>query len=387
MKIGPLLKKLGIRFLILFLLFLGAMSIVNCSGQRSLRAELRRWEQAGLMLDVERDADDPAWRAAEAAYVELIDSEALEMLVDGPLREAAQRGEALRVTAELRQRIADAAAAPGPVPVPQADDPEAQMAYRLHALGLGRAFARVLDGAARTQAAEGDATAAAATLRAMIALGERVGADATLAAHQARLRIDEITLDALHAIHADPGFDILAALRADLEAVDHAGAFADMLRGEARLMFAWMRQQQDVLITRGWWQHDVRYMLEQQRALIEPLQSGTPLREIEIVTDEDAHPWWAQSVDIALPMLENARVSTIRAAARRNQALVAARLRDHRRATGAYPATLDAVLPAGGDAALLDPHTGEPFRYERTDGGFVLTSDVEGEPIRWGWER
>ncbi|MCK4872452.1 MAG: hypothetical protein KAS72_06980 [Phycisphaerales bacterium] len=65
--------------------------------------------------------------------------------------------------------------------------------------------------------------------------------------------------------------------------------------------------------------------------------------------------------------------------ARIAQALAAMELRSIREHTGSYPDTYDAAI---------DPFTGQPMEYERTEHGFVLRSagtTWDDKPIQWQW--
>ncbi len=384
MKIGTLLRKLAIRFVVLLVLFLGVMSIINCSGHRSLRAELAQWEQAGLLLEPER-GDGRAWREAEAAYATL-SRQAVQLLNEGPDEDAELRQLALDETAEARAAIAEAVGETGTLPIDADAAFDEQVEQRLQRLAYVRQFTGLLDGAARTYAAQGRPHDAAAALQTLGRLSAYVGRDASLVAHLVRLAMDAQLLASMHAVYADARLHPPDGLPAALAATDYARRFNDMLRGEAAMVPAFIDSEQQARVARGWWQHDQRYTLEHKRALIHAIGQGTPLRELAIPTDDD-HPWWSRSAGVILPAIDDAREQTLRVAAKRGQALVALRLREHRRETGAYPDSLAAALGDEPDATLLDPFTGQAFDYQRHGEGFVLTATTgDGEAVTWRWD-
>jgi len=55
-------------------------------------------------------------------------------------------------------------------------------------------------------------------------------------------------------------------------------------------------------------------------------------------------------------------------------ARLAVALEQYRRKNGGFPARLQDVVPQGGDLDVLDPFTGQPLRYMRTDAGYLLYS-------------
>ena len=75
------------------------------------------------------------------------------------------------------------------------------------------------------------------------------------------------------------------------------------------------------------------------------------------------------------PAVPQARLAETRGTARYRLVLIGFALTVHQREHGEFPETLDALVPDPLDDLPLDPHTGQPFIYQRTDdGGFRLYS-------------
>ena len=72
--------------------------------------------------------------------------------------------------------------------------------------------------------------------------------------------------------------------------------------------------------------------------------------------------------------LGRSRIVDAEREARLQQALIALALRDHRKTCGAYPQTLDALVPEYLEAVPPDPLTGTAFVYQSDEDGFTLYS-------------
>ena len=114
---------------------------------------------------------------------------------------------------------------------------------------------------------------------------------------------------------------------------------------------------------------------------LDRLDQGLPFLEIP---NHEKPSRFALFSTITLPAVSSAidNFSTIEA--RRRMAEIAVRLRKHKQEFGSYPETLSVLAEIP-----VDPFAGEPFLYQRDDGGFVLQSAgaIKDEPITWRWSQ
>ncbi|MGD9857947.1 MAG: hypothetical protein AB7U20_23630 [Planctomycetaceae bacterium] len=105
--------------------------------------------------------------------------------------------------------------------------------------------------------------------------------------------------------------------------------------------------------------------------------------------EQDAH-WWLQFalhsrsavsewigdvlVRLLWPVLEQAAVAQDRRTIRLALCDIGYALAEFRAGQGRFPEALDDLVPAFIEAVPLDPYTGAPYRYQLTDGGFLLHS-------------
>ncbi|MFN9974305.1 MAG: hypothetical protein ACK58T_30845, partial [Phycisphaerae bacterium] len=77
---------------------------------------------------------------------------------------------------------------------------------------------------------------------------------------------------------------------------------------------------------------------------------------------------------VLMPAISNAAQAGRRAAEARDATLVMIALEIHRRATGTYPASLDALVPSLLPAVPPDGADGKPLRYARRGESYILYS-------------
>ncbi len=93
---------------------------------------------------------------------------------------------------------------------------------------------------------------------------------------------------------------------------------------------------------------------------------------------------WRILADIMVPALLRSTVAFERMIAQADGARLAIALRQYGAAHGAYPETLDALVPEHIEALPEDPFSGEDFQYAREGEGFVVHSVGEGGKNRGG---
>lgn len=103
---------------------------------------------------------------------------------------------------------------------------------------------------------------------------------------------------------------------------------------------------------------------------------------------------------LVIPALASTEAKAAKIQTTAQLAITVCALERHRLAHGSYPETLDQLVPAFLPEPPLDPMTGQPFHYRRTDDGWFLLYSVgedgkddggvfraeKGEPIKdWPW--
>jgi len=103
---------------------------------------------------------------------------------------------------------------------------------------------------------------------------------------------------------------------------------------------------------------------------------------------------------MVLPAVARAETRAARVQTMNYMTITVCGLERFRLAHGSYPETLDALVPASMPKPLLDPMTGKPFHYQRTNDGWFLLYSIgddgkddggvfrtkQGDPIKdWPW--
>jgi len=132
---------------------------------------------------------------------------------------------------------------------------------------------------------------------------------------------------------------------------------------------------------RLWFKRDLAFLLKSYQVYLDRLDQGLPFLEIP---NHKKPPKFTPFSTITLPALCTAIDKFPTIEARRRMAEIAVRLRKHKQEFGSYPETLSVLAEMP-----VDPFAGEPFLYQRDDGGFVLQSAgaIKDEPITWRWSQ
>jgi len=250
---------------------------------------------------------------------------------------------------------------------------DAPLEYLTHA----RTLTHILVADMQRQAAQEDHAAAMVRLEAVMGLADHVTADSVLLAHIFSDAIEQIGMDRFIEAYQDQ-IDLPTEARGHFERRSASARIRDTLLVEGTFAKHWIIDRGNTPMPELFHKREAQEMLLLILEILEDIEK--PWLEQRVEARMGDVPLWAFSLSLVLRSYDRFIARSLQVERQRLSLLAAIDLRQYRAVHGEYPHPDAWEMP-------IDPLTGRPIGYKRTDDGFTITAPaVDSMPaIQWQW--